>query len=139
MNLSIANNRVIEIEKDINNLLNKKELEEVKVLPRSSQIKADIVTSSRVENNKFLYYAFNNDKYDTELDFLYKEKEILVTFINSELKRLKQYKEKEELIIFYRENNLQKYTWDEISIMVRLSKTQCRTIYRLYKKKRDIV
>lgn len=137
MNLETANNRILKIESEIENLLNKKEMEEVKAMPSAMKLKLDVVTSSRIENNKFLYYAFNNEKYDSELDLLYKEKEILVTFINKELKRLHKYKEKEELIIYLRENKLEKFTWEQIAIKVQLSKTQCRTIYRLYKNKRS--
>ncbi len=96
MNLKVANDRLIVLESQINNILNKKECEESKVLPSATVYKKDVVFTSRVEKNKFLYYIFNNQKYDEELSILYKEKEILLKYVSMELKRLNKYKEKEK-------------------------------------------
>jgi len=138
MNLKVANDRLIVLESQINNILNKKECEESKVLPQATAYKKDVVFTSRVEKNKFLYYIFNNQKYDEELSILYKEKEILLKYISTELKRLNKYKEKEKLIIYYKEDLTQKLKWTEISSKVNLSVSQCRLIYRVYKQKRNI-
>ena len=138
MNLKVANDRLIVLESQINNILNKKECEESKVLTQATVYKKDVVFTSRVEKNKFLYYIFNNQKYDEKLSILYKEKEILLKYINMELKRLNKYKEKEKLIIYYKEDLTQKLKWTEISNKVNLSVSQCRLIYRVYKQKRNI-
>lgn len=138
MNLQKANSRVEEIENEINLFLDKKELELSKVLPKATNYKEEVVKTSRVNRNQFLYYTCQIEKIDKEINYLYKEKEILLQFIDKELKRLKKYNDTEQLIIYYKEQCLEKLTWLQISYLVHYSEAQCRRIYRKYKNQRDI-
>lgn len=83
MNIFIANNRIFEIEGEINDLLCKKEEELCNVLPKSTNFEKEKIFSSRVDNNQNLYFI-----------------------IEKELIRLDKYKEVESIIIYYRENKL---------------------------------
>ena len=138
MDIIEANNRIVEIEKEINMLLDKKEVELSKTLPQAKQIKKDIVTTSRTENNKFLHYVYSVEEYDQKIDILEKIKLALINYVDKELIRLKKYRDKEQLIVYYRENKLKKYKWESISRLVGLSQTHCRRIYREYKNKRNV-
>lgn len=138
MDIFDANNKIVEIEKEINILLDKKEVELSKVLPQAKQIKKDIVTTSRTENNKFLHYVYSVEEYDQKIDILEKIKLALINYVDKELIRLKKYRDKEQLIVYYRENKLKKYKWESISRLVGLSQTHCRRIYREYKNKRNV-
>ena len=53
-----------------------------------------------------MYVIIENEKIDKQIDYLYKEKNILLNFIEKELIRLDKYKEVESIIIYYRENKL---------------------------------
>ena len=108
MDIFEANNRIVEIEKEINILLDKKEVELSKVLPQAQQMKKDIVTTSRTENNKFLHYVYSVEEYDQKIDILEKIKMALIDYVNKELVRLKKYNQKEQLIVYYRENKSKK-------------------------------
>ena len=138
MNLKQANSQIEKIDNIINYWLNRKELEIVKVMPQAVDFKKDAVKVSRVETNKFLYYTYKVENIDLELEFLYKEKEILLEYIEKELKRLNKYSDVEKLIVYYKEESLEKYTWPKIAKLVHYSETQCRRIYRKYKNQRDI-
>ena len=138
MNLKQANSQIEKIDNIINYWLNRKELEIVKVMPQAVDFKKDAVKVSRVETNKFLYYTYEVENIDLELEFLYKEKEILLEYIEKELKRLNKYSDVEKLIVYYKEESLEKYTWSKIAKLVHYSETQCRRIYRKYKNQRDI-
>ena len=138
MDIFDANYKIVEIEKEINMLLDKKEVELSKTLPQAKQIKKDIVTTSRTENNKFLHYVYSVEEYDQKIDILEKIKLALINYVDKELIRLKKYRDKEQLIVYYRENKLKKYKWESISRLVGLSQTHCRRIYREYKNKRNV-
>ena len=138
MNIEKANNMVIKIENEIENLLTKKELELSKVLPQAKKIQSDIVATTRTEKNKFLYYVYSIEKYDKEIDILERVKVALTKYIERELIRLNKYKRAEELIVFYRENKRDKYKWEQISKLVGLSMAQCKRIYKKYRTIRSI-
>lgn len=70
MNLKIASNKSIELEKELEDLLNKKEVKLSNVLPQSSKIKKDVVYESRIEKNKFLYYVYSVDDIASQIDFI---------------------------------------------------------------------
>ena len=138
MNIEKANLRINEIDNEINNLLNKKEELISEVLPKAITYEEDIVNMTRENKNKNLYYLIENEEIDKSIDYLYKEKEILITFIDNELHRLKKYHDIETLIVYYRDNKLRRYKWEEISSMVKLTKRQCINIYQKYKRKRNV-
>lgn len=85
LNLKKANNQIERIDNNINYWLNKKELEIAKIMPQAVDFKKEVVKTSRNKTNKFLYYTSKVENIDLELDFLYKEKEILLEYIEKEL------------------------------------------------------
>ena len=138
MNIEKANLRITEIDNEINNFLNKKEELMSEVLPKANTYEEDIVNMTRENKNKNLYYLIENEEIDKSIDYLYKEKEILTNFIDKELHRLKIYHEIETLIIYYRDQQPKKYTWEAIAKKVSLSERQCRKIYKRIKNTRCI-
>lgn len=138
MNIKDANNRIEEIDNKIEFLLNKKELEVSKVLPKATSFEKEKISKTRTEKYKFLHYVYEVEEIDKKIDILHKEKQILLEFVESELKRLKKYNDIEQLIIYYKEYSDLKYTWWQIANEVGYSQTQCRRIYRNYKQTRDI-
>jgi hypothetical protein len=84
-------------------------------------------------------------KLESEVEKLEREKFIWVRYQSKELQRLDKYNEVEKLIVYYKEQYIpdkskgeEMPTWDEISTKVHYSKSQCRNIYRKYKKLRNI-
>lgn len=139
MTIKEANNKLEKIDNDIEYWLKEKELELGNVLP-----KAVDVTNERVNGgkrvDKFATYveALENKQIDDKLDKLYAKKRNLENYIEKELHRLNKYREIEQLIIYYKEQCVENYTWEQISQRVHYSRTQCRNVYRKWKKQRDI-
>lgn len=136
-----AKNRVNRIDNLLEYYLGKKERELNKILPKSANLNIELVEGGSRED-RYINYASVCEKYDPIINELYEEKFALEQFIEKELKRLNQYDEVEQLIVYYKEiytpqKKLEK-TWDWIAGQVHYSKTQCRRIYREYKKKRNI-
>ena len=136
-----AKNRVNKIDNKLEYYLDKKERELNKIRLKSPNLDIELVNGGKRED-KYINYASVCEKYDPIINELYEEKFALEKFIEKELKRLNQYDEVEQLIVYYKEiytpkKKLEK-TWDWIAGQVHYSKTQCRRIYREYKKKRDI-
>ena len=99
-------------------------------------------TGERVEGgkreDKYRYLDYAIDEIDPKIEQLFKEKKVFEKFIEKELIRLGKYNEVEQLIIFYKEQTTTEYTWEQISQRVHYSITQCRRIYRKWKKQREI-
>lgn len=139
MTIKEANNKLEKIDNDIEYWLKEKELELGNVLP-----KAIDVTNERVNGgkrvDKFITYieALENKQIDDKLDKLYAKKRNLENYIEKELHRLNKYREIEQLIIYYKEQCVENYTWEQISQRVHYSKAQCRNIYKKWKKQRNV-
>jgi hypothetical protein len=121
-----------------------------KTQPKAVDCSKEVVEGGKRED-KFINYASkiiddeDYKKLETEIERLEKEKFIWVRYQSKELQRLNKYNEVEKLIIYYKEQympnkakNEEMPTWDEIAIEVHYSKSQCRNIYRRYKKQRNI-
>ena len=137
MNLKEASNEIEKIDNEIEYWLNEKEIVIGKVLPGALDTSNEVVTGG-TRTDKFLNYIMKNEKIDYELDKLYAQKNNLESYVENELHRLGKYKEVEKLIIYYKEQCLENYTWEEISRKTHYSKTQCRNIYRKWKRQRDV-
>lgn len=139
MTIKEANNKLEKIDNDINYWLTEKEIELSKVLPKATDITQERVSGgTRVD--KFMKYAeaMEVKQIDEKLDKLYAQKKNLEDYIEKELHRLNKYREVEQLIVYYKEQCIENYTWVQISQRVYYSPTQCRNIYRKWKKERDI-
>lgn len=137
MTIKEANNQINKIDNEIEYYLKKKELEMSKMMPQAIKYDKTLVDGGKRED-KYANYAVKNELIDKELDRLYAEKRLLEDFVEKELIRLKKYDEVVQLIVFYKEESLKKYTWLQISQRVHISESQCKRIYRKYKKERNV-
>lgn len=136
-----ANNRIDEIDNKLEYYLNKKEIEFNKTQPKATDIKTDITTGgARVDKN--IQYMIICEQYDPIIESLQNEKQILLDFVEKELKRINKYGDVEQQIIYYKEQYIPRYhdevTWYFISRKVHASESTCRRIYKKYKKSRFI-
>ena len=138
MTIKEANNLIENIDNQIECLLTKKEIIiESAIYPKSPDLSSERVEGgTRVDKYRYLDYSI--DEIDPEINRLYKEKRNYENFIEKELIRLRKYNEVEQLIVFYKEQSLENLTWLQISQKVHYSVTQCRNIYRKFKKTRKI-
>ena len=139
MTIKEANNKLEKIDNDINYWLTEKEIELSKVLPKATDTTQERVSGgTRVD--KFMKYAeaLEVKQIDEKLDKLYAQKKNLEDYIEKELHRLNKYREVEQLIVYYKEQCIENYTWVQISQRVYYSKEQCQRIYKKWKKERSI-
>lgn len=136
MTIIEANKELERIDNQLDLLLTKRQIIiESTIYPKSGT--GERVSGGKKEDKyKHLDYAI--DTIDPEIELLYKEKKVYEEFIEKELHRLGKYNEVEQLIIFYKEQTTENYTWEQISQRVHYSVTQCRRIYRKWKKQRGI-
>ena len=137
MTIKEANNQINRIDNEIEYYLKKKELEMSKMMPQATKYDKTLVDGGKRED-KYANYVIKNELIDKELDKLFKEKLLLENFIEKELLRLGKYDEVVQLIVYYKEQSLEKLTWQQISLKVHYSTAQCRSLYRKWKKQRDI-
>lgn len=139
MTIKEANNKLEKIDNDIEYWLKEKEIELSKVLPKAIDTTKERVNGGTRED-KFLKYAETLEvkQIDDKLDKLYAQKRNLEDYIEKELHRLGKYREVEQLIVYYKEQCAENYTWNQISQKVHYSITQCRNIYRKWKRGRNI-
>lgn len=137
MTLKEAKKEIERIDNELEFWLNKKAFILESTIYPSKPITGERVDGGKREDRyKHLDYAI--DEIDPEIEKLYKEKRIYEDYIEKELIRLGKYNEVEQLIIFYKEQTTTEYTWEQISQRVHYSVTQCRRIYRKWKKQREI-
>lgn len=141
LSIKEANNRIEEIDNKLEYYLNKKELEFNKTQPKATDIKTDITTGgARVDKN--IQYMIICEQYDPIIESLQNEKQVLLDFVEKELKRINKYGDVEQQIIYYKEQYIPRYpdevTWYFISRKVHASESTCRRIYKKYKKSRFI-
>lgn len=138
MTILEANKEIEKIDNELEYWLNKKEL----ILQDTIYPSTPDLTIEKTEGGKrvdrYRYLDYSIDEIDPKVDKLYKEKKILEEYIEKELIRLGKYNEVEQLIVFYKEQTTEQYTWFQISQRVHYSTTQCRNIYRKWKKQRNI-
>ena len=137
MTLKEAKKEIERIDNELEFWLNKKAFILESTIYPSKPISGERVDGGKREDRyKHLDYAI--DEIDPEIEKLYKEKRLYENYIEKELIRLGKYNEVEQLIIFYKEQTTTEYTWEQISQRVHYSITQCRRIYRKWKKQREI-
>lgn len=139
MTIKEAKNKLERVDNQIEYWLKEKELELGNVLPQAVNTTTERVNGGK-RVDKFAAYAvaLEDKEIDLNLDKLYAKKRNLEDFIEKELRRLKKYREVEQLIVYYKEQCLENYTWEQISQKVFYSKAQCKKIYQKWKGKRDV-
>ncbi len=139
MTIKEAKNKLERVDNQIEYWLKEKELELGNVLPQAVNTSTERVNGGK-RVDKFAAYvvALEDKEIDFNLDKLYAKKRNLEDFIEKELRRLKKYREVEQLIVYYKEQCLENYTWEQISQKVFYSKAQCKKIYQKWKGKRDV-
>ena len=139
MTIKEAKNKLERVDNQIEYWLKEKELELGNVLPQAVNTSTERVNGGK-RVDKFAAYvvALEDKEIDFNLDKLYAKKRNLEDFIEKELRRLKKYREVEQLIVYYKEQCLENYTWEQISQKVFYSKAQCKKIYQKGKGKRDV-
>lgn len=137
MTIKEANNKLEKIDNDIEYYLKQKEIEISNVMPKAVDTTKEIVKSGK-RVDRFSQYAIEIEEIDRELDKLYADKKNLENYIEKELHRLGKYREVEQLIVYYKEQCIENFTWNQIAQRVYYSPAQCRNIYRKWKKERNI-
>lgn len=139
MTIKEAKNKLEKVDNQIEYWLKEKELELGNVLPQAVNTTTERVNDGK-RVDKFVAYAvaLEDKEIDLNLDKLYAKKRNLEDFIEKELRRLKKYREVEQLIVYYKEQCLENYTWNQIAQKVFYSKEQCQRIYKKWKGKRDV-
>ena len=147
MNLKDANKELERLENEYNYWLEQKELILSLVLPKATDIKPEIIEGGKRDDNLLKYIEIEDEKQiNNTIDYIFKRKNILINWIDNELKILLKYGELESAIVQLKETTIKdkyskKYrerTWEEISKEVHYNKDYCRRIYRNYKRKRNI-
>ncbi len=77
----------------------------------------------------------NNEinRINNEIDCYLKQKRVLEDFVESEILRLRKYDDGLQLIVYYKEQCVEKYTWQQISLRTHYSVAQCKRIYKKWK------
>lgn len=142
MTLREANYEVEKLTNDLNRLLKEKELLETMILPKGINLDKIIVDGGQLSNIIEKYAELKDLEKWKNLDrrILESQERIknYMDWIDNELRILKKYDKVEQLIVYYKEIDTKEYTWANISAMVHYSETQCRRIYRRYKRKRNV-
>ena len=137
MTIKEANNQINKLDNEIEYYLKRKELELNKLMPQATKYDKTLVDGGKRED-KYANYAIKSEIIDKELDNLFEAKRLLESFVEKELIRLNKYDEVLQLIVYYKEQCLEKLTRKQITNRIHYSVTQCRNLYRKYKKQRDI-
>lgn len=148
MTLKEANEKLERLENDYNYWLNEKEKLLLLVMPKSTDIRPEMVDGGKRVDRLAQYVESMEEKQINEtLNYIQSKKVNLMNWIDNELNLLKKYNELEQLIIYYKEVAIikdkytlkqRKMTWEEIGREVHYSKDYCRRIYRNYKRIRNI-
>ena len=137
MTIKEANNQINKLDNEIEYYLKRKELELNKLMPQATKYDKTLVDGGKRED-KYANYAIKSEIIDKELDNLFEAKRLLEDFVEKELIRLNKYDEVLQLIVYYKEQCLEKLTWQQISNRVHYSIAQCKRIYKKWKNQRNI-
>lgn len=142
MTLKEANYEVERLNNKLNKLLKDKELLETMVDPKSTDYTKIVVDGGKHSNILELYILKQDlprwQDLDKRIRRTQDERNNYMDWIDNELKILKKYNKVEQLIVYYKEIELKDYTWYQISAKVGYSDSQCKRIYRRYKKIRQL-
>lgn len=136
MTLTEANRQLELLENQYNYWLGEKEIALSNVLPKATDIRAEVVDGGKREDKMFKYASIMDDKkIDETLEYITKKKANLMLFIDRELKILNKYDSTAKKIYELRDKKLE---WWKIGKIVGLCEKQCRRIYKEITGKRYI-
>lgn len=134
MNIVKAKSLIKHLENNLRLKLEMKELNFIRTQPNATKVDSERVSGGTRED-KYANYVIKDDKLDSQIDLIQNQIKILEEYITNELKRLDEYDEWEQKVIYMRESGI---NWLKIACSVPFSQTTCRNIYRRYKKQRNI-
>ena len=139
MSIKEANNRLEKVDNDIEYYLSEKERLFEKTQPGALDTTKEIVAGGK-RTDRFLEYeiVLEEKKINEIIDELYAEKMNLENYIDKELHRLGKYNEVEQLVVYYKEQSIENFTWAQISQKVHYSERQCKRIYKRFRGSREI-
>lgn len=135
MNLKEANSELRKIDNLIEYYQQKLDLLFYKTQPQGIGAK-EISVQGGTPNNAFDNYVIQKESIEQCLKSLYQQKIIIEKYIEKELNRIKLFDDAEQLVIYYKEECLENYTWFQISQKVHYSVATCKRIYKRFKEKR---
>ena len=142
MTLKKANFEVEKLTNELKRLLREKEILETMILPKSINLDKIVVDGGSPVNLIEKYAELTELEKWKDLDKKIVETQDKIKnnmdWIDEELRILKKYDKVEQLIVYYKEIATKNYTWRDISNLVHYSESQCKRIYKKYKRKRDI-
>lgn len=130
------NNQILFLENRLEYYLDKKAKAFDLTQPKAVVYDKETTEGGLKRENKFECYVISNEELDPIIDFIQNEICRLVKFVNKELLRIEKYEPLKKQIIELRE--IDKLKWQDISRITDYCESQCRNIYRDYKKKRNI-
>ena len=131
------------LENSLKKMLADKELLEVLTDPKSTDYSRVYVDGGKHTSSVQEIYVLKQDiprwkDLDKRIQEVQKRIKINDDWVENELKILKEYDDKVNQIVYYKEQDKEKLTWVQIGNRVYLSESQCRRIYKNYKEKRDV-
>ncbi len=143
MTLREANFEVERLNNKLDKLLKDKELLESTIDPKSTDYTKVVVDGGKHNSCVQEIYVLMQDlprwkDLDKRIKITQEEIKNYIDWIDNELKILKKYNKVEQLIVYYKEETTEKYTWHQIANKVHYSKDYCRKIYARYKNMRNI-
>ena len=142
MTLKKANFEVEKLTNELKRLLREKEILETMILPKSINLDKIVVDGGSPVNLIEKYAELTELEKWKDLDEKIVETQDKIKsnmdWIDEGLRILKKYDKVEQLIVYYKEIATKNYTWRDISNLVHYSESQCKRIYKKYKRKRDI-
>lgn len=144
MELREAKRDIEKLENDIEYYLNEKERLFCRTQPQAVKLDSERVNGHSERSNVALQYLISVDEKELDDKLLRAQdrKINIERWVENELRILGKYGEVERLIVYYKEEFLNKegkcLTWREISSKVHYSESQCKKIYKNYKCMRNI-
>ncbi len=140
LTLKEVNYKVEKDTNELNKLLKDKEILECMVDPKSTDYTKVIIDGGMHANILDIYVAKKDlDKWknlDRDIQILQKQIKNNMDWIDNELKILNKYDKTEQLVVYFKEDCHNKYTWHQISAKVGYSVSQCKRIYKKFTKQR---
>ena len=140
--IDIASMTIRDIDNEIKRLENQRDYYVDKKQKAVDKTQPQAVNYDKVNVNggkredKFISYLIECEDYDCFIDNIQDEIFRLTRFVDKELKRIGEYDPLMQDIIKAKEQL--SLTWENVSLSVGYSVSQCRRIYKKYKNQRDI-
>lgn len=135
MNLKEANSELRRIDNLIEYYQQKLDLLFYRTQPQGIGAK-EVSVQGGTQTSAFDNYVIQKESIEKYLNGLYQQKIIIEKYIEKELNRMKTFNEAEQLVIYYKEECMENYTWFQISQKVHYSVATCKRIYKRFKENR---